>query len=76
LDNPGISGYFSGIKINFKDSQLNVRSSGVGSCSKWAGYLSYQDTFVWRKLHSYGVTVKTGQAQPPSSPYSVVVRST
>jgi len=33
------------------------------------GYLKYQDTFVWRKLHSYGVIIKMGVGlQPPSSP--------
>jgi len=24
--------------------------SGIGSCSKLGGYLSYQDTFVWSKI--------------------------
>jgi len=41
---------------------------GVGSCSKLGGgYLSYQDTFVWEKLHSFGVTVKNWGAPAPFS---------
>jgi len=44
-----------------------IHTSGVGSCSKVGGYLSYQDTFVWRKLHYYGVTVKTEEAGVPPS---------
>jgi len=43
--------------------QLSMRyNSGIGNCLKLGGYLSYQNTFVWRKLHSYGVIVKIGGA--------------
>ena len=35
---------------------------------KWEGYLNFQDTFVWRNLHSYGGLVKSGGLQPPSPP--------
>jgi len=43
-------------------------------CNQWhrklfkgggGGYLSYQDTLYGEKLHSYGVTVKTGGAPTP-----------
>ena len=36
----------------------------------WGGYLNSLDTFVLRKLQSYGVTLKVGGLQPPSSPLS------
>ena len=36
-----VEGYYS----------LNVWGSGVQEAvQKWEGYLSYQDTFVWRKI--------------------------
>ena len=40
---------------------IYLRHSGIGSCSKLGaeGYSSYQDTFVWGKIHSYVMTVKT-----------------
>jgi len=41
-----------------------MAARGVGSCSELGegGTINHQDTFVWRKSHSYGVTVKTGGA--------------
>jgi len=43
-----------------------MQHNGIGSYSQLGGwgYLSYQDTFVWKKIHSYGVKVKLG-ADPP-----------
>ena len=35
----------------------------------WGGYLNSLDKFVWRKLQSYGVTLKIGGLQPPSPPF-------
>ena len=32
---------------------------------KWGVYLNFQDTFVWRNLHSYEGLVKSGGLQPP-----------
>ena len=36
---------------------IYVATRNVGSFLELEGHLSYQDTFVWRKLYSYGVTV-------------------
>ena len=38
-------------------------SRGVGRCSELGGYNDHQDKFVWKKSHSYGVTVKQGVLQ-------------
>ena len=34
---------------------------------KQGGYLNFQDTFVWRNLHSYEGLVKSGGAPAPYS---------
>ena len=38
-------------------SQLCVYISSGGTYSELGGYLNSLDTFVWRKLQSYGVTL-------------------
>ena len=53
-------------KCSSCDQKIPNSCSGRGTYSELGGYLNYPDTFVWRKLQSYGVTLKIGGLQPPS----------
>ena len=39
---------------------LACRGIGKLSTTRGRGTMTYQDIFVWRKLHFYGITVKYG----------------
>ena len=51
-------------------------TSGRGTYLELGGYLNSLDTFVWRKLQSYRVTLKIGGLQPLTPPFLLLMYST